>query len=127
MKFLHTMIRVEDLNKSITFYKEVLNLDVIRSKEVTEGEYTLVFLGYGKEEKDIAIELTYNWKTKKYNVGDGFGHIAFSVNDLAEICTDAETYGGTIKRQPGLLKTSAGKDVAFITDPDGYIIELIAA
>jgi len=126
MKFLHTMLRVSDLNDSVRFYTEVLGLQEIRRNEFQDRKYTLVFLGYGAEEKDILLELTYNWgKDDKYNVGDGFGHIAFGVSNLSVICQQAKQYGGTVTREPGVLKTSAGKNVAFITDPDNYSLELI--
>lgn len=126
MIFLHTMLRVSNLVESIQFYTKVLGLQIIRQNEFPDRKYTLVFLGYGKEEKDILLELTYNWdKEDKYILGDGFGHIAFGVINLDTLCNLAKQYRGSIIREPGELKTSAGKNVAFITDPDNYSIELI--
>jgi lactoylglutathione lyase len=119
------MIRVSDLDKSIEFYNKVLKLNLIRRNDFPDRNFTLVFLGYGKEEKDIIIELTYNWQVTQYDLGTGFGHLAFGVNDLHTTCEQAMHYGGKITRIPGLLKTSGGKNVAFVTDPDHYPIELI--
>ena len=125
MKFLHTMLRVTNLEKSIKFYTQVLKLQLIRRNDFSKEEYTLVFLGYGKDEEDILLELTYNWKITKYDLGEGFGHLAFTSSDLINICSDAVQNNGEIRRGPGILKTSQGKDVVFITDPDGYVIEII--
>lgn len=125
MKFLHTMFRVSNLDKSVEFYQQVLELQFIRRNEFPDRKYTLVFLGYGNKEEDIFLELTFNWGEHKYEIGNGFGHIAFAVPDLALICEKAKLYGGIVTREPGVLKTSAGKNVAFIKDPDNYTIELI--
>lgn len=125
MKFLHTMLRVKDLPTSISFYTNVFGLQEIRRNKFPEKMYTLVFLGYGKEEKDIVIEFTYNWDDRRYIIGDGFGHLAFGVEDLQKVCNLASHYKAVVIRPPGLLKTSRGKDVAFFLDPDGYAIEVI--
>ena len=125
MKFLHTMIRVENLENSLLFYKKVFDLNLIRYKEFPEQQYTLAFLGYGNTEEDIFLELTYNWDNRSYNLGDGFGHIAFLGNNLSDICEQAVLHGGSVKHLPGVLKTSRGDDVTFVRDPDGYLIEVI--
>ena len=125
IRFLHVMLRVIDLERSIEFYTKVFLLNIVRRSDYPDRKFSLVFLGHGTEEKDIIIELTYNWSPIKYEIGNGFGHIAFSVPDIYVLCDRAKTYGATIRREPGLLRTSGGKDVAFICDPDGYIIEII--
>ena len=82
MRILHTMIRVGNLEKSIQFYTEVLGMKLLRQKEYPDGEFTLAFVGYGDESDNTVIEMTYNWGTEKYDIGEGFGHIALEVDDL---------------------------------------------
>ena len=122
MKFLHTMIRVGDLEKSIKFYTNVMGMKLIKRKDYPEGKFTLVFLGYSQE--DLQIELTYNWGISKYNIGDGFGHIALGVNDINQACDNVIAAGGLVTRKPGPMKYG-NTIIAFIEDPDGYEIELI--
>lgn len=125
IKYIHTMLRVYNLYKSIDFYTKVFDLKIVRQNDYLDKRYTLAFLGHGTKEEDIFLELTYNWDTKKYDLGEGFGHIAFNASDLNEVCRLVVEHGGSIKRKPGILKTSKGKDVAFFEDPDGYVIEVI--
>ena len=124
-RYMHTMIRVTDLHKSVEFYTKALGMNVLRRIEVPEGEYTLVFVGYGDEESEATIELTYNWgKDDGYEVGTGFGHLAIGVDDVAAICNHVRQLGGKVTREAGPVKF--GKTtIAFIEDPDGYKVELI--
>ena len=124
MRFLHTMIRVGDLGASIRFYTEVLGMTLLRQQDYPGGRFTLAFLGYGPEETHPAIELTHNWDTDHYELGDGYGHIALGVEDIYATCDKIREAGGQITREPGPMKHGATV-IAFITDPDGYKIELI--
>ena len=124
MKFLHTMIRVGDLDKSIDFYTSILGMKLIRRKDYPGGKFTLAFVGYGDEEDNTVIELTHNWDTKEYNMGDGFGHLAFGVDDIYGTCEKIRQAGHAITREPGPMKHGTTV-IAFIKDPDGYMIELI--
>ncbi|WP_144213028.1 lactoylglutathione lyase [Shewanella donghaensis] len=124
MKFLHTMIRVADLEKSIAFYTDVLGMSVLDRTENTDYRYTLVFVGYADQPGGTSIELTYNWDTDQYEMGNAFGHLALGVEDIYAACNKIKDLGGRVTREPGPVK---GGDVhiAFITDPDNYQIELI--
>ncbi|MDV7338875.1 lactoylglutathione lyase [Terasakiella sp. A23] len=124
-QFLHTMIRVFDLEKSISFYTDILGMKVLRRSEYPDGKFTNVFIGYGDESENTVIELTYNWDPKeRYDLGTGFGHLALGVPDIYKTCDELRAQGATISREPGPMKH--GKTViAFIEDPDGYKIELI--
>jgi len=124
-RFLHVMIRVLDLNKSIEFYCQHLGLDLLRKKDFSEGRFTLAFLGYGDESDHTVIELTHNWdRTEPYPMGEAFGHLAIGVQDIYTICTELEEKGIEVPRKPGPMK--GGKTViAFVRDPDGYMIEFI--
>ena len=124
MKFLHTMIRVTDLEKSIEFYTKVLGMTVLDRAENSEYRYTLVFVGYGDQPGGTTIELTYNWDTKQYDLGNAFGHIALGVDDIYATCDNIKALGGKVTREPGPVK-GGSTHIAFITDPDGYQIELI--
>lgn len=123
MKFLHTMIRVGDLDKSTKFYTEVLGLKLHREKEYPEGEFTLAFLGYGGNTEPF-LELTHNWDTDSYELGNGYGHMAFGVEEIYEACDKIEQLGGKIIRAPGPMKHGTTV-IAFVEDPDSYRIELI--
>ena len=123
--FLHTMIRVGNLEKSIEFYTSVLDLQFIRKHEVPAKKFTLVFLGNGPKEENILLELTHNWETDRYSLGEGFGHLAFGTSDLHGLCKKIQDFGCQVTDKPGSLKTSRGKNVAFAEDPDGYELELI--
>ncbi|HEC01272.1 MAG: lactoylglutathione lyase [Emcibacter sp.] len=124
-RFLHVMIRVLDLNKSIEFYCQHLGLDLLRKKDFSEGRFTLAFLGYGDESDHTVIELTHNWdRTEPYPMGEAFGHLAIGVTDIYTICAELEQKGIEVPRKPGPMK--GGKTViAFVRDPDGYMIEFI--
>lgn len=124
MRFLHTMLRVVDLEKSIAFYTDIFGMSLLRQSENQEYEYTLAFLGYGNEDSNTVIELTYNWGKSEYEHGDAFGHLAIGVDDIYAVCDDIVKKGGDVYRAPGPVK--GGKTViAFVRDPNGYAIELI--
>ncbi|MEH6452123.1 MAG: lactoylglutathione lyase [Psychromonas sp.] len=124
MKFLHTMIRVADLEQSIDFYTKVLGMTVLDRTENNEYRYTLVFVGYENQPDGTSIELTYNWDTNQYEMGNAFGHLALGVNDIYNTCDNIKALGGKVTREPGPVK-GGSTHIAFITDPDGYQIELI--
>ena len=124
MRILHTMLRVGDLDRSIKFYTDVLGMQELRRNDYPEGEFTLAFIGYGKESEEAVIELTYNWGVDKYDHGDAYGHIAIEVPDVYEACEKMRASGGKIIRDAGPM--NAGTTIiAFLEDPDGYQIELI--
>ena len=124
MRILHTMLRVGNLERSIQFYTEVLNMRVLRRKDYQSGRFTLAFLGYAEETEGSVLELTYNWDIDNYELGTAFGHIAIGVDDVYKVCEDIRRKGGKIIREPGPMKDS-NTILAFITDPDGYKIELL--
>lgn len=124
MLLLHTMIRVGDLDKSLQFYCDVLGMNLIRKKDYPTGEFTLAFVGYGKESDNAVIELTHNWGVEKYDLGNGFGHIAIGVDDIYDTCAQITEKGGKVVREPGPMK-HGGTVIAFVEDPDGYKVELI--
>ncbi|MCJ8268619.1 MAG: lactoylglutathione lyase [Psychrosphaera sp.] len=124
MKFLHTMLRVANLEKAIKFYTEILGMKLLRQSDNEAYKYTLAFVGYGDETDNTVLELTYNWDTSEYEKGNAFGHLAIEVDDIYQTCDIMREQGVTIKREPGPVK--GGKTViAFVHDPDGYAIELI--
>ena len=125
MRLLHTMIRTGNLEKSIDFYTKILDMQVIKHKEYPNGKFTLVFLGYGSEEDTALIELTYNWDTHKYDIGNGFGHLAIGVDNIFVCCDKIKQYGSVVTREPAPMKFGGDRNIAFIEDPDGYKIELI--
>ncbi len=123
-KFLHTMIRVNDLQESVDFYTKLLGMKELRRTDVPDGKYTLVFVGYGDESNHTVLELTYNYDTNHYDQGSAFGHFALGVPDIKATVEQLRTAGVKISREPGPVKF--GKTViAFIEDPNGYKIELI--
>ncbi|QHV00613.1 lactoylglutathione lyase [Synechocystis sp. CACIAM 05] len=124
MFLLHTMIRVGDLDKSLQFYCDILGMNLLRKKDYPSGEFTLAFVGYGKESENAVIELTHNWGTDKYDLGNGFGHIALGVEDIYSTCDKIRAKGGKVVREPGPMKHGTTV-IAFVEDPDGYKIELI--
>jgi lactoylglutathione lyase len=124
MRILHTMIRVGNLEKSLDFYIQVLGMQLIKRQDYPEGKFTLAFVGYGKESEQAVIELTYNWETNHYELGNGFGHIAIGVPDIYQTCANIKALGGKIRRDPGPMKHGTTV-IAFVEDPDGYSIELI--
>jgi lactoylglutathione lyase len=124
-RFLHTMIRVKDLDKSIDFYTRLLGMKLTRRTDFPSGEFTLAFVGYGDESDSTVIELTHNWgQEEPYDLGSGFGHLAVAVPDIYGVCETLEKEGVKIPRAPGPMK-HGGSVIAFIEDPDGYKIELI--
>lgn len=124
MRILHTMLRVGNLQKSIQFYTEVLGMKLLRQKDYPTGKFTLAFLGYGEESDSTVLELTYNWDTDQYDLGNAFGHIAISSEDIYKTCEEIRFQGGKVVRDPGPMK-HGGSEIAFVEDPDGYKIELI--
>lgn len=128
MRLLHTMLRVGDLQRSIAFYTQVLGMTLLRTTERPEQKYDLAFVGYGTNPEHAEIELTYNHGVTSYELGSAYGHIAIGVPDVAATCAavrdKAQALGGAITREPGPVKGGTTV-IAFITDPDGYKIELI--
>lgn len=124
MRILHTMLRVGNLERSLAFYTEVLGMRLLRRHDYPEGRFTLAFVGYGDEADNAVIELTHNWDTPSYELGNAFGHIALEVADAYAACAEIKQRGGKVVREAGPMKH--GKTViAFVEDPDGYKIELI--
>ena len=124
MRLLHTMLRVGDLERSKSFYTNVLGMRLLREHEFPEGKFTLAFLGYGDEAGHTVLELTYNWGKDSYNLGDAYGHIAIGVDDVYDACERIRAAGGKIVREAGPMHGS-GRVLAFVADPDGYKIELL--
>jgi len=118
------MIRVGDLERSIRFYTEALGMKLLRQKDYPGGRFTLAFVGYGDEESTAVIELTHNWDTPSYDLGEGFGHIALGVEDVEGACERVRACGGDVVREPGPMKHGTTV-IAFVKDPDGYSIEFI--
>ena len=125
MRLLHTMLRVGDLERSITFYTEVLGMQLLRRKDYPGGRFTLAFVGYGEESDTTVLELTHNWDTTSYEIGTGYGHIAIGVDDIVAVCDQIRSKGGRVVREPGPMKNGTTV-IAFVEDPDGYKVELIA-
>jgi len=124
MRLLHTMLRVGDLQRAIDFYTNVLGMQLLRRSENTEYKYSLAFVGYEGNPAQAEIELTYNWGTDRYEMGTAYGHIALGVPDVAAACDKIRASGGNITREAGPVKGGTTV-IAFVTDPDGYKIELI--
>ena len=125
MRILHTMLRVGDLQRSIDFYTRVLGMKLLRKSENSEYKYTLAFVGYGDEKDEAVIELTYNWGVSEYDLGSAYGHIALEADDIYGTCDALRAAGAKITREPGPVKGGTTV-IAFVEDPDGYKIELIA-
>ncbi|GGQ11868.1 lactoylglutathione lyase [Shewanella litoralis] len=124
-QLLHTMIRVGDLDRSITFYTDVMGMKLLRKSENAEYKYTLAFVGFGEETTGQAvIELTYNWGVDSYDLGNGFGHLAIGEEDIYARCEAITAAGGKVTRKPGPV-AGGTTEIAFVEDPDGYKIELI--
>ncbi|BDA39468.1 lactoylglutathione lyase [Candidatus Atelocyanobacterium thalassae] len=124
MHLLHTMLRVKDLEESLSFYCDILEMKLIKRKDYPEGEFTLAFVGYSQESNSTLIELTHNWKPTNYNLGNAYGHIAIGVNNIYSTCNAIKQKGWNVTREPGPMKYG-NTVIAFIVDPNGYAIELI--
>lgn len=124
MRILHTMLRVGDLDRSLAFYTGVLGMKLLRRKEYPDGKFTLAFVGYGPESEGAALELTHNWETKSYELGNAYGHVAVEVDDAYAACAEIKRKGGTVTREAGPMKHGTTV-IAFVQDPDGYKVELI--
>jgi lactoylglutathione lyase len=124
MRLLHTMLRVNNLDESLDFYCNKLGMKLLRKRDFPGGEFTLAFVGYGDERETAVVELTWNWGTAKYNLGDAFGHLAVGVDDIYGTCDQLRQKGVKVTREPGPMK-HGGAVIAFIEDPNGYKIELI--
>jgi lactoylglutathione lyase len=124
MRILHTMLRVGDLQRSIDFYTRILGMQLLRTTDRPEQKYTLAFVGYGDERDHAVLELTYNYGVDRYEHGSAFGHIAIAVPDAAASCERIRAAGGNVTREAGPVQ-GGSTVIAFVTDPDGYKIELI--
>ncbi|MBU3070134.1 lactoylglutathione lyase [Aestuariicella sp. G3-2] len=126
MRLLHTMLRVGNLKESIDFYTNIMGMDLLRQSDHPDGKFTLAFLGYGKESENTVLELTHNWDTDSYDLGNAYGHIAIEVDDVYEACERIRAGGGKVVREAGPMKHGSTV-LAFVEDPDGYKIELLGA
>jgi lactoylglutathione lyase len=124
MRFLHTMLRVTNLERSLDFYCNILGMQLLRQKDYPEGQFTLAFVGYGSEADHTVLELTQNWGVDSYELGNAYGHIALGVDDITAACQMIAAKGGKVTRQPGPMKHGTTV-IAFVEDPDGYKVELI--
>jgi lactoylglutathione lyase len=124
MRILHTMLRVGDLQRSIDFYTKVLGMKLLRTSDNPEYKYTLAFVGYGSNPDHAELELTYNYGVTAYEQGTAYGHLAISADDIHAACAAVKANGGNVTREPGPVK-GGSTVIAFVTDPDGYKIELI--
>ena len=124
MRILHTMLRVGNLQRAIDFYTQILGMTLLRKSENPEYKYTLAFLGYASNPEQAEIELTYNWGVEQYEMGTAYGHIALGMTDVYAACERIKAAGGKVTREAGPVK-GGSTVIAFVTDPDGYKIELI--
>lgn len=124
MRILHTMLRVGNLQRSIDFYTNVLGMKLLRTSDNPEYKYSLAFLGYGSNPEHAELELTYNYGVESYDLGTAYGHIAISAENIVAACEAVKANGGNVTREPGPVKGGTTV-IAFVTDPDGYKIELI--
>ena len=124
MRFLHTMLRVGDMQRSIDFYTGAMGMTLLRTTERPEQKYSLAFVGYGSNPDQAEIELTFNHGVSAYEQGTAFGHLAIGVADVAGMCETIRSAGGTVTREAGPVK-GGSTVIAFVADPDGYKIELI--
>ncbi|MGZ8198787.1 MAG: lactoylglutathione lyase [Burkholderiales bacterium] len=124
MRILHTMIRVGDLQRSLDFYTNVLEMRLLRKADFPGGRFTNAFVGYEDETKAAVLELTHNWDTASYDLGNGYGHVAIEVDDAYKACDEVRARGGKVTREAGPMKHGTTV-IAFVEDPDGYKIELI--
>lgn len=124
MRILHTMIRVGDLQRAVDFYTGVLGMRLLRKTDYPGGRFTNAFVGYDDESKVAVLELTHNWDTRSYDLGNGYGHVAIEVENAARACDEVRQRGGKVTREAGPMKHGTTV-IAFVEDPDGYKIELI--
>ncbi len=124
MRLLHTMLRVGNLEKSLDFYQNVLGMKLLRRKTIPKRRFTLAFVGYGDETDSTVLELTHNWDTERYDLGNAYGHIAIEVDDAYEACERVKRQGGNVVREAYPMKHGTTV-IAFVEDPDGYKIEFI--
>ena len=124
MRFLHTMLRVGNLQRAIDFYTQAMGMTLLRTTERPEQKYSLAFVGYGSNPDQAEIELTYNYGVDSYELGTAFGHLALGVPDVVAMCDKIRAAGGQVTREPGPVKGGTTM-IAFVSDPDGYKIELI--
>ena len=124
MRILHTMLRVGNMERSLKFYTEVMGMKLLRTTDRPDQKYSLAFVGYGAEETQAVIELTYNYGVDKYDMGNAFGHLAIEVPDAYATCETVKAKGGSVSREAGPVK-GGSTVIAFVQDPDGYKIELI--
>jgi len=124
MRFLHTMIRVNDLDQTLKFYCGPLGMKLLSRKDYPDGKFTLAFVGYGDENSNTVVELTHNWDTASYDQGNAFGHLAIGVDDIYKTCGELKSQGVKVTREPGPMKFGSTV-IAFVEDPNGYKIELI--
>ncbi|MEA2627240.1 MAG: lactoylglutathione lyase [Candidatus Binatota bacterium] len=126
MRMLHTMLRVGNLDRSLEFYQGLLGMELLRRKDYPDGRFTLAFVGFGDERDHTVLELTHNWDTERYDLGNAYGHVALGVEDIYATCEALRARGAKIVREPGPMKHGT-TEIAFVEDPDGYKIELIQA
>jgi lactoylglutathione lyase len=124
MRILHTMLRVGNMERSLKFYTDVLGMKLLRTTDRPEQKYSLAFVGYGSEDAQAVIELTYNYGVESYDLGNAYGHIAIEVPDAYKTCETVKAKGGVVSRDAGPVKGGTTV-IAFVQDPDGYKIELI--
>ena len=124
MKILHTMLRVGNLQRSVDFYTKVLGMQVLRTTDRPDQKYSLAFVGYGPEDRNAVLELTYNYGVEQYDLGSAYGHVAIQVEDAYQACERIQAAGGKVTRPAGPVK-GGSTVIAFVEDPDGYKIELI--
>ncbi len=124
MRLLHSMLRVGNLDQSLAFYTGIMGMRLLRRKDYPGGRFTLAFVGYCEESEGSVIELTHNWDSSEYTLGNAFGHIAIGVDDIYKVCQRIRQSGGNVIREPGPMRHGS-TIIAFIEDPDGYKIELI--
>ncbi len=124
MRILHTMLRVGDLDRSLAFYTDVLGMRELRRQDYPDGRFTLAFVGYQSEAEGAVLELTHNWDTPAYELGNAYGHIALEVDDAYAACEQIRARGGKVVREAGPMKHGSTV-IAFVEDPDGYKVELI--
>ena len=124
MRLLHTMLRVKNLEASLHFYTEQLGMKLLRRKDYEGGRFTLAFVGYDDEAHGAVLELTHNWDSKDYVLGDAYGHIAIGTEDIEATVEKIRSAGGKVTREPGPMKHGTTV-IAFVEDPNGYKVELI--